>query len=143
GKPVVVQRLQDTSRDDAAAERGLGFRAYASYPLLDDGRLLGVVAFASCSKGGLGRDDRAVPETGAGQAGAARARLALTRELRAVEARQDAFLATLAHELRNPLAPIRNALEIMRVNAREQSAVANAARTMIERQLEQLVRLVD
>jgi PAS domain S-box-containing protein len=55
--------------------------------------------------------------------------------------RKDEFLATLAHELRNPLAPIRNALQIIRLSpdreCREQ------VRTMMERQLDQMVRLVD
>jgi CheY-like chemotaxis protein len=61
-----------------------------------------------------------------------------------LEARADSagFLAVLAHELRNPLAPIRNALEVMRVSAGDQ-AVTTAARSMIERQLQQLVRLID
>jgi CheY-like chemotaxis protein len=143
GRRVIAHNLQDTAGDDAAVERGLGFRAYACYPLQGSGRLLGVLAFASRAKDTLAADQLAVLETISRHAAAARERLMLIGELRAVEARQDAFLATLAHELRNPLAPIRNALEIMRVNAREQSAVANAARTMIERQLEQLVRLVD
>src|SRR5262249_56209623 len=55
--------------------------------------------------------------------------------------RKDEFLATLAHELRNPLAPIRNALEIMRLSS---DAEAHAeARTIMERQLGQMVRLID
>ncbi|HEY6484258.1 MAG TPA: ATP-binding protein [Steroidobacteraceae bacterium] len=52
------------------------------------------------------------------------------------------FLSTLAHELRNPLAPIRNALEVMRM-AEGDHAVTTAARSMIERQLKHLVRLID
>lgn len=56
--------------------------------------------------------------------------------------RQEEFLATLAHELRNPLAPIRNAVQIMRVAEGDQATVA-AARTMIERQLKHMVRLID
>jgi len=56
--------------------------------------------------------------------------------------RKDEFLATLAHELRNPLAPIRNALQILNV-PRVDAATALRAREMIERQLHHLVRLVD
>ena len=55
---------------------------------------------------------------------------------------RNAFLATLAHELRNPLAPIRNALQIMRDAENDLSTVA-AARNMIERQLKHMVRLID
>jgi len=55
--------------------------------------------------------------------------------------RKDQFLATLAHELRNPLAPIRNALQIMQ---RSPGPVAQAhARDVIERQIGQMVHLVD
>jgi two-component system CheB/CheR fusion protein len=62
--------------------------------------------------------------------------------LREDDARKNEFIATLAHELRNPLAPIRNGLEIMRL--REDDPVVMAqARSMMGRQLSQLVRLVD
>ena len=56
--------------------------------------------------------------------------------------RKDEFLATLAHELRNPLAPLRNGLESLRLAA-GRAELAEAARAMMERQLEHLVRLVD
>lgn len=56
--------------------------------------------------------------------------------------RKDEFLATLAHELRNPLAPLRNALEILKYSA-EGSKDSVTAREIMERQLRQLVRLVD
>ena len=62
--------------------------------------------------------------------------------LREADQRKDEFLATLAHELRNPLAPIRNALQIMRL-AGTSGAAAEQARTMMERQLTHMVRLVD
>ena len=56
--------------------------------------------------------------------------------------RKDEFIATLAHELRNPLAPIRNGLEILR-RAGELSPLAARTRDMMERQLTHMVRLVD
>jgi len=62
--------------------------------------------------------------------------------LREAAQRKDEFLATLAHELRNPLAPIRNALEIMRISESNPQAVA-AARALMERQVGLLVRLID
>jgi CheY-like chemotaxis protein len=62
--------------------------------------------------------------------------------LRESDRRKDEFLATLAHELRNPLAPLRNALEVLRIAGGDarQSARAHA---IMERQLQQLVRLTD
>jgi len=56
--------------------------------------------------------------------------------------RKDEFLAMLAHELRNPLAPIRNALHIMAMPGARPEAVARV-REMIERQVQHMVRLVD
>ncbi|WP_425618153.1 PAS domain S-box protein [Anatilimnocola sp. NA78] len=55
--------------------------------------------------------------------------------------RKDEFLATLAHELRNPLAPLRNALQLMRLSYEPE--LQEHARSMMERQLSQMVRLVD
>ncbi len=63
-------------------------------------------------------------------------------ELRELDQRKDEFLATLAHELRNPLAPIRNGLEVMRLAAANPPTVEKA-RGMMERQLAHMVRLVD
>jgi signal transduction histidine kinase/CheY-like chemotaxis protein len=61
--------------------------------------------------------------------------------LRDADLRKDEFLATLAHELRNPLAPIRNAVQIMQLSRDE--AMHDKARRIIERQLKQMVHLVD
>lgn len=65
----------------------------------------------------------------------------LAANLSAADHRKDEFLATLAHELRNPLAPIRNGLQIMK-HAKDDEAVEQL-RAMMERQLSQVVRLVD
>jgi PAS domain S-box-containing protein len=62
--------------------------------------------------------------------------------LREADRRKDEFLALLAHELRNPLAPIRNALQLMRL-AKAGSADLTWTRDVIERQVQQLGRLVD
>ncbi|MFT3883629.1 MAG: ATP-binding protein [Gemmatales bacterium] len=56
--------------------------------------------------------------------------------------KKDDFIALLAHELRNPLAPIRNGLQVMRLAGGDVNAVANA-RAMMDRQLSHMVRLVD
>lgn len=62
--------------------------------------------------------------------------------LREGDRRKDEFLATLAHELRNPLAPIRHALEIIRLAGSNLAAI-DQARGLLERQVSQLVRLMD
>jgi PAS domain S-box-containing protein len=63
-------------------------------------------------------------------------------QLRDADRRKDEFLAVLAHELRNPLAPLRNGLHLLRVSP-PGSEAAEQARAMMERQLGHLIRVVD
>lgn len=65
----------------------------------------------------------------------------LYQEQREGARRKDEFLAVLAHELRNPLAPIRNSLEIL--NRAPEGDLARRARAIAERQVKQMVRLID
>jgi two-component system CheB/CheR fusion protein len=67
---------------------------------------------------------------------------AIEERLHEADRRKDEFLATLAHELRNPLAPLRNSLEVMR-RATEQGLPTDSPRSIMERQLTHMVRLVD
>jgi len=69
-------------------------------------------------------------------------RSAAEAALREADRRKDEFLATLAHELRNPLAPMVNALTILG-NPEIDARMSQRARDMIGRQLAQMVRLVD
>lgn len=62
--------------------------------------------------------------------------------LREADRKKDEFIALLGHELRNPLAPIRNGLQVMRLAGGDATAVAQA-REMMDRQLGHMVRLID
>jgi PAS domain S-box-containing protein len=62
--------------------------------------------------------------------------------LRDADRRKDEFLAVLAHELRNPLAPIRNSLHILRLNGHQDPSIDHLGEVM-ERQVNHMVRLVD
>ena len=67
---------------------------------------------------------------------------ALLEELRLADNRKDEFLATLAHELRNPLAAVRNSLELMKRGSGNAALVERAHATM-DRQMGQMVHLID
>ena len=89
-----------------------------------------------------GEADLAVAEDFAHRASIALENVRLYEEAKEADRRKDEFLATLAHELRNPLAPVRNALEIVRT-AGVDAKVAGKAISVLERQVDHMVRLVD
>jgi PAS domain S-box-containing protein len=62
--------------------------------------------------------------------------------LKDADRKKDDFIALLAHELRNPLAPIRNGLQVLRLGSENLDALARA-RDMMDRQLTHMVRLID
>ena len=69
-------------------------------------------------------------------------RKAAEEALKQADRRKDEFLATLSHELRNPLAPVRNAVNIMKLRSPDEPELI-WAREIIERQVHQLTRLID
>ena len=71
-----------------------------------------------------------------------RARKALEASLREADRRKDDFLAVLAHELRNPLAPIRNSAALLRLAGTVDPSTRHAAE-VIERQVQHMARLLD
>ncbi len=70
------------------------------------------------------------------------ARRQLEDSLRAADRKKDDFIALLAHELRNPLAPIRNGLQVLRL-AGGSAGTAERVQAMMDRQLSHMVRLID
>ena len=138
---LLVQTIQDQER--LRIVRELGLKSYIGVPLTVRGKTLGVLTFIAAESGHLYDDsDLAVAKDLADRAAIAIENAQLYRELREADQRKDEFLATLAHELRNPLAPIRNGLQVLRL-AGSNGEIVVEARSMMERQLNQMVRLVD
>ena len=112
-------------------------------PLAVRGRVLGVVTLIAAESGRrYDADDLVIAEDLAHRAAVAIQNAQLYLELRDADRRKDEFLSILAHELRNPLAPIRNALEIFKLSNGDRSLVEQA-REMAERQVHALTRMVD
>jgi len=121
----------------------LGLTSYICVPLIVSGNSLGVLTFATAESGRkYTAADLALANELAHRAAVAIENTQLYQSLREADQRKDEFLATLAHELRNPLAPIRNALEILKVPTISPTTVRQT-RDMMERQVHHLVRLVD
>ncbi len=144
--PEITDELLVQSTNDEellGIMRQLGLKSYIGVPLKVRGKTLGVITFINAESGHRYDDtDLAVAEDLASRAAIAIENAQLYRELRDADQRKDEFLATLAHELRNPLAPIRNGLQVLRL-AGGGGEIVDEARSMMERQLSQMVRLVD
>ncbi|MFL5520782.1 MAG: PAS domain-containing protein [Gemmatimonadales bacterium] len=107
-----------------------------------DGQVLGVVQFADRFEGAFTAADEAVAVQMAAMAAVALENSALVQRIRAEDQRKDEFLATLSHELRNPLAPIANSLELLR-HVEQDGQILQRARGTMERQMGQMVHLID
>ncbi|HVX12382.1 MAG TPA: PAS domain S-box protein [Pirellulales bacterium] len=150
GEPVIMTNLTDEllvkgARDERHLQlmRSLGLKSYVCVPLTVSGTTVGVLTFATSESGRRYKDDDlALAMDLARRASVAIENTQLYQALREADQRKDEFLATLAHELRNPLAPIRNSLEILKM-PRVDAEVAQHARDLMERQIHHLVRLVD
>ena len=138
---MLVQSTQEAELLDILRE--LGLKSYIGVPLKVRNKTLGVITFIAAESGvRYDEADLAVAQDLASRAAIAIENAQLYRELRDADRRKDEFLATLAHELRNPLAPIRNGLQVMRLSGSDAGMIAEA-RSMMERQLNHMVRLVD
>jgi PAS domain S-box-containing protein len=140
-----VQRCDDSERDprvDRAACRRVGLRAMVATPLRYGDDLFGVLKLMSSRVGAF---DAATEHTLGLMGeflGATIARKRAEEALREADRRKDAFLAMLGHELRNPLAPIRNSLYLLERTAPGGESTRRA-HAVIDRQVTHLTRLVD
>jgi signal transduction histidine kinase/FixJ family two-component response regulator len=118
-------------------------RGLLAAPLVGrDGRNIGLIQLSDKKEGEFTEEDKAILVQLAQMASVAIENARLVQDLRDADRRKDEFLATLAHELRNPLAPLRNGLEVMKLAGGDSGAVEQS-RAMMERQLGQMVRLID
>ncbi|AUX45132.1 uncharacterized protein SOCE26_066130 [Sorangium cellulosum] len=117
-------------------------RGWLAAPFIDrGGKNLGLVQLSDRCEGEFTEDDEAILVQLAHIACVALENARLYDELRDQDRRKDEFLATLAHELRNPLAPIRTGLEVLRITG--DGDQGRKTREMMERQVGHMVRLVD
>jgi CheY-like chemotaxis protein len=140
---LVLDALAHNSDSRAVPLRDLGFASAVVGALYTDDHLLGAIVLASRAKERFTAAELTLIDGVVCCLAAAYERRELGRHRSDSEDRKQKFLNVLAHELRNPLAPVRNALEIIRADDRTRSAVEHSAYAMIERQLQQIGRLAD
>ena len=124
-------------------ELGFKLAAFAVLPLIARGRKLGVLMLGTGLSGRrFGPDALALAADLATRAAVSLDNCLLYAKIQEDDRRKNEFLAMLAHELRNPLAPIRNAVHLLCMPDRGQAKLDWAV-DVLERQTQQLVRLVD
>jgi PAS domain S-box-containing protein len=118
-------------------------RGWLAAPMVArDGQNLGLIQLSDKYEGEFTADDEAVLVQLAQMASVAVENARLVESLQEADHRKDEFLATLAHELRNPLAPLRNGVQTMKLAPNNPQALEQS-QSMMDRQLSHLVRLVD
>lgn len=123
--------------------RRAGLRAVHSTPLVTrQGKIIGVLSNCFCQPHAPSEREKSLIDLCVRQAVDFIENARLYGELREEDRRKDEFLATLAHELRNPLAPISSAIQILRLS-NDLAPAVEMVRDVLERQVTHMVRLID
>lgn len=144
GKTLCIHDV-DAELDDssgAAMFNAIACKAIICCPLVKDGKLVAMMAVHQDRARVWSAHEVALVEETVERSWAHIERVRATEVLREADRRKSEFLAILAHELRNPLAPIRNGLQVMRLAQHDMATVSRVG-AMMERQVDQMVHLVD
>jgi signal transduction histidine kinase len=140
--------VEDVEADPAFAPHGpiaasAGFRAVQSTPVTSrSGELLGVLSTHFRNPHRPSEQALRMVDLYARQAAEFLERMRVETSLKEADRRKSEFLAVLAHELRNPLAPIRNGVQILRLRASADEMLQRTVEIM-DRQISHVVHLVD
>jgi signal transduction histidine kinase/DNA-binding response OmpR family regulator len=149
-----IRRVLASGKAELASEAGawqlpadagpsVPFLSVVHLPLCARGHCIGVLTLArGQAGGGFDPSELTLAENLADRAATALDNARLYRNIQEGDRRKSEFLAMLAHELRNPLAPIRNAVQVMRLAGGGEPALVRA-RDIIDRQVTHMARLID
>ena len=150
GETLFIEHVADEKLREAASDprhlemlRGLALNSFICAPIATKDGVIGAISFATAESGRAytSLDCHTADELGR-RAGVAIENARLVQALTEADRRKDEFLAVLAHELRNPLAPVRNAVEILRAMP-SPTPQLQWTQDVIDRQVKQMSRLVD
>jgi signal transduction histidine kinase/CheY-like chemotaxis protein len=143
--PVVVEDARASQwipEADRPALAAIGVGAFVAAPLIRDGRLVAALCVGDVLPRAWTAEEVELVREAAERTWDTVERARAEEQLRDANTRKDEFLAMLAHELRNPLAPIRTGLELIRRGG-DTAGTVERVRGMMERQVGHMVRLID
>jgi signal transduction histidine kinase/DNA-binding response OmpR family regulator len=141
-EPACARTLVAPAQGDAIDDRPPG--EVHAFPLVTRGKTRGALLLGlGPSTRQLAGQDLSLADNLAGRAAASLENCMLYEEIQNADRRKNEFLATLSHELRNPLAPMRSALHMLRAVPNVDPAKARALIETMDRQVVQMTRLVE
>ncbi len=138
-------RREEDSRSSKPLDRlrAKGIKSYLAVPLVVRNKVIGSLSFFSASSHlRFANEELHIGQELGRRVATAMENALLYRALQEQDRRKDEFLATLAHELRNPLAPVRNGIQILHAIG-QVNAQASQTLEMMGRQLEHMVHMID
>ena len=144
GETVVCIDVDSDPRTASFATRlkALNAFSFVNMPITENGAFVALLYLLDDKPRQWPQEDLAFIRDVAERARAEQALRTGAQQLRDADRRKDEFIAMLAHELRNPLVPIRTGVELLK-SARDQPQLLDSIRPMMERQIGHMVRMID
>jgi PAS domain S-box-containing protein len=141
-RAIIAEKIERSDNPKTEVIRSLGLKTYICNPLMAGDEIFGTLSFGSRTKSSFSVEEAQFIETLTHYVTASYLRMRLVNDLRESDRKKDQFLATLAHELRNPISPILTGLEVIRRSSGDPAKIEKVS-AMIRDQTSQMVHLID